>query len=401
MNDRVVIVYSYYGSPWSMSCGDDVRIHLITKSLSMSRGLGVVLAINLSQYIDKPVLDIRDGVLYLSIPRKLYRLLKKVFKWRYNYDLNPLIKLTHYIDELASCIYISSITRHRGSCAVYIFGSMTLASLFTRFYRVKDEIIYDPLSNYAQTLYLRSRDSFLLKIVYGLYLILHRLQLRCSNKVVYPSTHDLYNAKRMFKVENTFVIENPVPICYNSEEEYLVLRSTRRDHGKPYFLLLAGSRGRVNEEVVRNVIEVFNRLKHGNFKLYITGPWTDMKPLVKNPGIVVKGVVSLSELKRLVAISDYGLSPVFSHGAGVFVKVLTYLVGGLDLIVSPHSLQGISKDVLKKCNVYVVSSFNDLEPVVNSVIERYRFSKKRHFISCKELYRRLYRGVEKLFRISY
>jgi glycosyltransferase involved in cell wall biosynthesis len=75
-------------------------------------------------------------------------------------------------------------------------------------------------------------------------------------------------------------------------------------------------------------IEVFNKLPSEKFKLLITGPWRDMKKYVKNPSIELLGVVPEEKLKELLAISDYGLLPIFECIAGTFSKVLAYFSAG-------------------------------------------------------------------------
>jgi len=49
---------------------------------------------------------------------------------------------------------------------------------------------------------------------------------------------------------------------------------------------------------------------------------------MKNPSIELLGVVPRGKLKELLAISDYGLSPVFSHSANKLIKVLAYFSAG-------------------------------------------------------------------------
>jgi glycosyltransferase involved in cell wall biosynthesis len=132
----------------------------------------------------------------------------------------------------------------------------------------------------------------------------------------------------MFRVEKTVIVPNPTPICYNSIEEYLELREKRKDFDKPYFILLAGGRGKGNEEAVSVTIEVFNNLSSEKFKLLITGPWRDMEKLVKNPSIELLGAVPKEKLKELLAISDYGLSPIFSCSAGKLIKISAYFSAG-------------------------------------------------------------------------
>jgi glycosyltransferase involved in cell wall biosynthesis len=174
----------------------------------------------------------------------------------------------------------------------------------------------------------------------------------------------------MFGVAKAVVVPNPTPICYNSVEEYLELREKRKDFDKPYFILLAGGRGKGNEEAVRITIEVFNELPAEKFKLLITGPWQDMGKRVRNPSIELLGVVPREKLKELLAISDYGLSPVFSHSAGTFIKVLAYLSAGLRVIASTHSVMGL--DTIYYSRVYVVRNKEEFFRKIREVVESHR-----------------------------
>ncbi|PUA31919.1 MAG: hypothetical protein B7O98_07990 [Zestosphaera tikiterensis] len=322
----------------------------------------------------------KDRVVYVSMPRYLYRVLARILKWRQHYDLNPLAKLTHYVDEFIMALKLRGVTR--SSITLYVFGSMSLFSFFMRLLGWKGTIIYDPLANYVQTLYLRSRISMREILRYGLYLALHRLQLKCSNCVVYPSKLDLENAERMFNVRNTVVIPNPVPICFESHEEYEKLRALRRGDERPYFILLAGGRNKANEEAVKLTIDVFNKLPQDTFKLYITGPWLDLKNLAENSSIELLGVIPQYELKRLLAVSDYGLSPIFSHAAGTFLKTLTYVTAGLDVIATPISLIGLSIKALRKRygysgKIYLIHDKEDYEKTLSELIFNKNYERGR------------------------
>jgi len=248
-------------------------------------------------------------------------------------------------------------------------------------------VVYDPLANYAQTLHLRLRKSFIELLRYGLYLALHKLQLKSSDIVVYPSYIDLENARRMFGVIKAVVVPNPTPVCYNSEEEYLELRRKRVDHDRPYFILLAGGRGRANEDAVKLTVEVFNKLPPEKFKLLITGPWQDVGKRVTNPSIELLGVVAREKLKELLAMSDYGLAPVFSHSSGTFLKVLAYISAGLDIIGSPYSISGIT--IPKGVNIYLVKSKQEYASVVKKIVNNNivfkNVNKERPINLCREL----------------
>jgi len=378
-----ILAYTYYNSSWDMKSGDDVRIHTILAKLAESYK---VVAVNLSALVDSYCIHKQDGVIYVTAPRKFYRSISSLVRWSNHYDLNPLIKLTHYIDEFITALKFINLLRNTGT--VLVFGTMSLFSFMLRVLGVKNAtVVYDPFANYAQTLHLRSRKNFIKLLRYGLYLALHKLQLKSSNIVVYPSHVDLENAKRMFKVAKAVIVPNPIPIRYNSVEEYLKLRKKREDFSRPYFILLPGGRGKANEEAVRITIEVFNKLPPEKFKLIITGPWQDMKKYVKNPSIELTGVVTKEKLKELLAIADYGLAPIFSHAAGTFVKVLSYISAGLDMIASPSSIVGLNPEHLKRVKAYLIRNKQEYAKIVAEIVYENRVietSKTRNIMLCRD-----------------
>jgi glycosyltransferase involved in cell wall biosynthesis len=389
------LIYAYYGTPWAMESGDDVRIHTICKLLSQMDS--ATTACNLSQHVDTPSVVRADGATYVALPRKFYRTVLKLARWKRSEDLNPLIKLTHYIDELI----VAAKLAHHVKCAetLYVFGSMTLFSLFARLHGAKSMIVYDPLSNYAQTLYLRSRRNALELAKYGLYLALHKLQLKASNHVVYPSIVDLENATRMFKLRNATVIPNPYPLCYESREEHGSLKARRTDFEKPRFVLLAGGRGRINEEAVRLTIKAFNDIPPGEFEVIITGPWLDMAKLTKNPNIKLLGTLPHEKLKELLATADYGLAPVFSHAAGTFLKTLAYKAAGLDIVASPQALAGINLKLIKS-KIYLVRNEKEFEETVKRLVNEWKGEQRnREVLTCDEALAELKRSLEGTLKV--
>jgi glycosyltransferase involved in cell wall biosynthesis len=388
------LIYAYYGAPWAMESGDDVRIHTICKLLSQMDS--ATAAYNLSQHVDTPSVVRADGATYVALPRKFYRTVSKLARWKRSEDLNPLIKLTHYIDELVAAAKLAHHLKRAGT--LYVFGSMTLFSLFARLHGTKCTIIYDPLSNYAQTLYLRSRRNMLELAKYGLYLALHKLQLKASNHVVYPSTVDLENAKRMFKLRSATVIPNPYPLCYESREEHGSLRARRTDFEKPRFVLLAGGRG--NEEAVKLTIKAFNDMLPREFDVLITGPWLDMAKLAKNPGIKLLGTLPHEKLKELLATADYGLAPIFSHAAGTFLKTLAYMAAGLDIVASPQALAGINLKRIKS-KIYLVRNEKEFEETVRRLVSEWSGERRnREVLTCDEALAELKRSLEETLKAA-
>jgi len=340
----------------------------------------------LSSTVEKPTLTFHNNLAYISLPRRFYKLISKLTGWRQHYDLNPLMKLTHYIDELLTVLTLRYIVKNVD--LLVVFGSMSLFSFMTRLVgNKKVTIVYDPLANYAQTLYLNSRRSLLKLLKYGLYLALHKLEIGASDTAVYSSHVDLENARKMLRLRNTIIIPNPSPVCYESIKEYSRLRAMRKDFDKPYFILLAGGRGKPNEEAVKMTIEIFNELPPDKFGLFITGPWQDMKKLIRNRSIHLVGIVPKERLKELLAVSDYGLSPIFSHCAGTFLKVLSYISAKLDIIASPCSIFGV--ELQRGVNVYLVRNAQEfaviVKKIINSDVSHRKIKRERNITVCGEL----------------
>jgi len=392
-----LLVYTYYSRPWKRQTGDEVRIYNIIRDLESITNQNIVVYC-LSQLVESPQMTYRRGrVIYIEFPRKFYHAISKILKWKNVYELNPLVKVTHYIDEL---ILVAKLLQNmRRAKIAYVFGSMTLFTFFANIMGAKCIFIYDPLANYAQTLYLRSRKSLVELLKYGLYLAIHRLQVRASHHVIYPSKIDLENAKHMFKPSKVSIVPNPFPICYESLEEYEALRRRRKNFDVPYFILLAGSRG--NRETVTITLNIFNNIDSGKFRLFITGPWNDLRKYVRNPSIKILGVVPHLKLKEILAMADYGLSPIFRHAAGTLLKVLAYLAAGLDIVVSPYSLQGIDFSLLKDRRVYVVRNVAEYEAVIRHLTSRGMISENfkssmRRIVLCREANREVYRSLKVL-----
>lgn len=394
---ETLIVYTYYSAPWLMRTGDETRTYKIASSLG--EGGAKVFIFVLSCMQDKLKLIPDVNVIHIVYPRKFYRLLSKVLMWNRHHDLNILWKIGLYIDELLACIILAKLINDRRNkiSLVYIFGSMSLMPWFLSLLcskkdlLCKPKIIYDPLANYAQTLFLLSRTSVVKLLKYGLYLVLHKLSLNASNIVVYPSQLDRDVAESMFNLKNKskkiIVIPNPFPLCYESFDEYYRLRKQYKEGRIPHFLLLAGSRGKNNYDAVKLTIETFNVLPPEKFRLYITGPWSDLKNLVKNPSIRLTGIITNHELKALLAACDYGLSPVFSHVAGTFMKMLSYIVADLHIICSPYSLasldRGLIKNLVLKNKIQIVRNPQEFKKIIQEKINELKiFEENRTPIQC-------------------
>jgi glycosyltransferase involved in cell wall biosynthesis len=380
-----IVVYTYYSTPWEMKTSDDVRIHSILKTLALHHKVVVV-----NSSIHPTTYAVKNKIIYIPAYRPFYHLIAKIITWKNHHDLNTLAKATHYIDEAA--VLVKNKPLFNRADLVMTIGSMTVASAILRMLGIKKPIIYDPLANYAQTLYLRSRKNIFKLIKYGLYLALHKPQFRSSTIITYPSRVDDAAARHMFKITKTHIITNPPPLCYQNTEEYSQLRRKRNDFTKPYFILLAGSHS--NKEAVLKTIEIFNNIPPSKFTLFITGPWQHLKHNTKNEAIKMVGIIPHEKLKELLAIADYGLSPIFSHAAGTFIKMLAYQAADLHIIASPHSLLGL--DIRNPRKIRVVHNYEEYAKAIEEAIQNYKPDQERRPLTCEERDKTLKAQVDKL-----
>lgn len=402
---QVYIGYTYYSHPWKESTGDEIRINKLLAKF-YGREVPVIMVVS-SPHRGFIWLKVKKGsiIYYLSVPRTFYRMLSNVFRWKNSEDLNLMHKLTLYLDELQSSIIVKRIidslnNKNIKIRGLVVFGSMTFVPYVLRKLNGHGlKIIYDPLSNYAQTLYFTSKKSFLAKIKYGLYLAIHKKQLGASDLVVYPSSIDEQNALKMFNPRKHLVIGNPFPFCFNDIKYYLEQRNKRKDFDKPYFILTAGGRGNINSEAVKITVNVFNHIDPSKFHLFITGPWKDMESLIKNDSIELTGKIQKKKLMQLLAMSDYGLSPIFNHVSGTFLKVLGYLAAGLDIIASTYSLMGLDIHSVLKNNIriFTMKKPDEFKHIVKKIINTSKPMEKRKPLLCSE-YDHYYKDIQRSTR---
>jgi hypothetical protein len=117
-----------------------------------------------------------------------------------------------------------------------------------------------------------------------------------------------------------------------------------------------------------------------------------MKKFVRNPSIELVRVKPRERLKELLAMADYGLSPVFSHSTGTFVKVLSYISAGLDIIASSLSIVGLDLEILKKIKIYIVRNKEEYAKSIIKIIHENKDSqevgetfKTRNIILCNNI----------------
>jgi hypothetical protein len=167
-----------------MSSGDEVRIHSILSNIAKSYKAKVII-FNISPLVRDFKLKTVDNVIYITLPRRFYISVSRMIRWNRHYDYNLLMKVTHYIDEFLVAYKLRNLLSRTKT--LMVFGTMTLFSFMVRRLGARRTlIIYDPLANYAQTLYMVSRRNFLKILRYGLYLALQKLEIGGADIVLYP-----------------------------------------------------------------------------------------------------------------------------------------------------------------------------------------------------------------------
>jgi glycosyltransferase involved in cell wall biosynthesis len=165
-------------------------------------------------------------------------------------------------------------------------------------------------------------------------------------------------------------------------------------------VLLAGGRGRNNEEAVKLTIKAFNDIPPGKFEALITGPWLDMAKLARNPSIRLLSTLPHGKLKELLATADYGLAPIFSHAAGTFLKTLAYMAAGLDIVASPQALAGINLKRIKS-KIYLVRNEKEFEETVRRLVSEWSGERRnREVLTCDEALAELKRSLEETLKAA-
>jgi hypothetical protein len=112
-----------------------------------------------------------------------------------------------------------------------------------------------------------------------------------------------------------------------------------------------------------------------------------MKRDISNTSIKLVGVVPKEKLKGLLAMADYGLAPIFSHASGTFIKVLSYISAGLDIIASPSSVAGLNSESLKRIKVYLVRNKQEYAKTITKIVYEDKVVetlKMRNIVICRD-----------------
>jgi glycosyltransferase involved in cell wall biosynthesis len=362
---RYVVAYSYE-TPFLLSSGDHVRIksiHDFTRKECRCTTLFYCLG-------NESSLRKEQGRIYVERPRLFNRTIKRIVHWTNNPSLEEnLTKIMQLVlDEPFLILQTSKTLKHAN--VVFVHGSMTVAPLVLRLLGFRGTVLYDSLANYSQTLYIRVHKGALLERILGylrlgVYLAIYRLQLRSSNKVLYPSLFDANNASAMFGLsDKTVVIPNIFISSYMTCSDLQRLRSKYRKklnvNGNAVILVFcAGFRSRANREAMDFLVQLDKEDLSDNHKLLlvVTGPWLDYQGKPKLPSRFT-GTLSRTDLNGILAASDIGLAPIF-EGSGTLLKVLEYMSAGLPVVATPVSQAGIPRNWLAKSRIYLGKDWAD------------------------------------------
>lgn len=288
-------------------------------------------------------------------------------------------------------LIITNAAAIRSANIIIVHGSMSIAPIILRLLNKKITIIYDPLSNYVQSLY--SKISFKRSVIksvpitlrLGAFLAVQKVSFRNSNLILFPAKNDEENAIVTYKLSKneTAIVPNPFPVVYQSSKEFETLRQQYRKRlcsrsETKILILTAGNKSEVNEEAVKLLLKLSSQC---DFKLIITGPWEEYAK-TGNPKMLVTGKISQAELKGLLAASDVGLCPIF-YGSGTFLKCLSYMGAGLEIIGTPIVKQSTPVDMaaLSSTTIHVASSEQDFLSLTQKFLSKTDESKQRRILT--------------------
>jgi glycosyltransferase involved in cell wall biosynthesis len=380
-----VIAYSYE-NPLLLTSGDHVRIQ------GIHNFIGDDLKRSLTCYYFGLDFTIkRENQRTYSERKKLSSMtISRIFRFRNDSIFGDLlIKLLQlFLDE--PFYILQTIKSAKKADIVITHGDMTTAPLTLRLLGFKGTIIFDSLAHYAQTLYMRSqigsffeRASTYLQL--GFYLSNYKLQVRASDKILYPSDFDASNANRMYGIgQKTRVVPNIfLPTKVSIDHKQLRAENRQRlriSHDKIVLVFCAGLRSKANKDALDMLIELENPNK--NVLLLVTGPWLDYRNKPKMPSLFL-GTVERSKLPGILAASDIGLAPIF-EGSGTLLKVLEYLYAGLPIVATPLALGGIPLEWMKENQLYIARAKDDFPLRIMESVQDYEVS-TRQFEMSQEL----------------
>ena len=371
---ETILAYSYE-APFLLSSGDHVRIESIHDFICKERRTKTVFYCLGKGYAVKR----KSGRTYIEIPRIFDKTIKRILRWIKVASLEEnLMKLSQIL--LDEPFFVMQTSKHLEQAKiVFVHGSMSVAPIALRLLGFKGVIVYDSLANYSQTLYMRVHQGSILHkaisyIRLAAYLALHRLQLKSSDKVLYPSQFDASNARKMFKLkEKARVIPNIFVSSYTALSELQNLRKRYRrkymiDKSSAVLAFCAGFRSKANRDAVNLLVQLDGKELgcNQNLLLIITGPWLDFQKKGRIQCIFT-GTVPRTELNGILAASDVGLAPIF-EGSGTLLKVLEYMSAGLPVVATPVAVAGIPKPWLDKSRMYLAKNRCDFSLKLHEAI---------------------------------
>ncbi len=369
-----VLAYSYE-TPFLLSSGDHVRIKSIHDFICKERRTKTVFYCLGKGYSVRR----EDGRTYLEMPRIFDKAIKNILHWMKVASLEEnLTKLSQIL--LDEPFFVMQTSKHlERTKIVFVHGSMSVAPIVLRLKGFKGVIVYDSLANYSQTLYMRAHEGSIFHkaisyIRLAVYLALYRLQLKSSNKVLYPSHLDASNARKMFKLNSkAVVVPNIFISSYTTPSELQNLRKRYRskyriDNNSAVLAFCAGFRSKANRDAVNLLVQLdAEELKDNqNLLLIVTGPWLEFQKRGRMPCIFT-GSVPRTELNGILAASDVGLAPIF-EGSGTLLKVLEYMSAGLPIVATPVAVAGIPESWLVKSRMYLAKDKCDFSLKLHEAI---------------------------------
>lgn len=354
-----IVAYSYE-SVFLENSGDHARIRSIHNFIGEETGEDVVCFCLGSKF----AVHKRKNSIYVEYPRRFGHFLRRFLALKKSDSLNHNLDLLTQIIFDEPFLVMQTLKFAKQADALWVHGDMSVVPLTLRLLGFRGRIVMDSMANYPQTLYMRLRNVSLFNraLAYtrlGIYLVCYRAQLRASDRVLYPSSFDADNSKKMY------ALKDKVKIVPNLSSQFCTtptnlnrLRQKYREKlgikkNNVVLLFCGGLRSKANKDALELLVSLTpEQLGSKNeITLLVTGPWQDYRMKAKLPSVFT-GIVERDELKFIFAASDIALAPIF-ESSGTLLKVLEYLSAGLPIVTTSMAIAGLSSDLLDKGKIYV------------------------------------------------
>ena len=184
----------------------------------------------------------------------------------------------------------------------------------------------------------------------------------------------VYNAdlKKILVVPNGASINDITPVSADEKEH---LKSQFGFENRTLAVFLASGGYKPNDDAAEYICKnLASSFKSVTFIL-VGSVCDTINRKMKNKleqNVILMGVVSSEDKKRILSCSDFALNPV-TQGSGTNVKVFDYLAAGLNIITTPVGARGIEFNNYENG---IVSELNDFQDSIQKLLDDYSLRNK-------------------------